>query len=232
MNEQVSAVNSEHVEEQKNTRASEPNSPRQEAKRELIDFAKMVGWFLLLFLALRTFVVEGYEVQGDSMSPSLDNRERILVLKLPHVLSQFRPFHNLNAIEEGDIVVFQSPDDSRKRYVKRVIAKGSGVRPPRTVEAESQGAVRAPIEDVRVRVENGQVYVNNRRIEEEYLNPDNTSGADTYDEVLLQPGTYYVLGDNRNVSKDSRSFGPVDEDGIIGRAFLRVWPLGRISLIR
>ncbi len=225
-------MSSEHVEEQKDHSSAEPMSPKQEAKRELLDFAKMVGWFLLLFLALRAFVIEGYEVQGDSMSPSLDNRERILVLKLPHVISQFRPFHNINAIEEGDIVVFQSPDDSRKRYVKRVIAKGGSVRPSQTVVAESQRGSAPPGDSVRVRLEDGEVYVNNRRVEEDYVKPGSVSGGDTYDEVLLQPGAYYVLGDNRNVSKDSRSFGPVDEDGIIGRAFLRVWPLSRISLIR
>ena len=205
---------------------------RQEAKREAVEFAKMVLWFLVLFFVMRTFVVEGYEVQGPSMAPTLENSERILVLKLPQVLSQWAPFYRMNPISEGDIIVFQSPDDPRKRYVKRVIAKGENRRPRRTVEAERQEGGHTPTETVRVRVEGGEVYVNNRRLDEAYLDPDVAASRSAYDEVLLQPGEYYVMGDNRNVSKDSRAFGPIHDGEVIGRAVLRIWPPSQIHLIR
>ncbi len=214
--------------------AAEPDYSRraQEAKREILEFGKMVVWFLILFFALRYFVVEGYEVQGPSMEPSLVNNERILVLKLPHFLSQFRPFDRLNPIKEGDIVVFESPNDHQKRYVKRVIAKGEGRRPTNVADAGQYGSTAFPADTVQVRVEDGDVYVNNRRVTEDYIKEAARSGPSLQDEAVLYPGSYYVLGDNRNVSKDSRSFGPIDDSRIIGRAILRVWPPSRIGLIQ
>ena len=214
--------------------AAEPDYSRraQEAKREILEFGKMVVWFLILFFALRYFVVEGYEVQGPSMEPSLVNNERILVLKLPHFLSQFSPFEKLNPIKEGDIVVFESPNDHQKRYVKRVIARGEGRRPTNVADAGQHDGARFPADTVQVRVEDGEVYVNNRRVMEDYVKEAARPGPNFHDEVALYPGSYYVLGDNRNVSKDSRSFGPIDDNRIIGRAILRVWPPSRIGLIQ
>ncbi|MFP4172263.1 MAG: signal peptidase I [Candidatus Hydrogenedentota bacterium] len=204
----------------------------QEAKREILEFAKMVVWFLILFFALRYFVVEGYEVQGPSMEPSLVNNERILVLKLPHFLSQFRPFENLTSIDEGDVIVFESPNDPRKRFVKRVIAKGEGRRPTNVADAGEYGDSAVPVETVQVRVKDGDVYVDNRRVTEDYIEETARRGPNLHDEATLQPGNYYVLGDNRSVSKDSRSFGPIDDNRIIGQAVLRVWPPSRIGLIK
>lgn len=213
---------------------SESNYSRraQEAKREILEFAKMVVWFLILFFALRYFVMEGYEVQGPSMEPSLVNNERILVLKLPHFLSQFPPFENLAPIDEGDVIVFESPNDPQKRFVKRVIAKGEGRRPTNVADAGEYGDSAVPVETVQVRVKDGDVYVDNRRVTEDYIEETAHRGPNLHDEATLQPGSYYVLGDNRNVSKDSRSFGPIDESRIIGQAVFRVWPPSRIGLIQ
>ncbi len=208
--------------------ATPAKSDRQELKREIIDFVKLVVWFLVIFLGLRTYVIEGYEVQGPSMQPTLENNERILVLKLPHILSRHWPFHGLNAIEGGDIVVFDSPDTSNKRYVKRVIANGPRHDGNRAVNA---GTRDSSDESVEVRFDGGTIYVDNSRIEEEYLRSDNREIHDQ--QVLtLGRGEYYVLGDNRRVSKDSRSFDAIDDDTIIGKAFLRFWPPSKISLLR
>lgn len=203
---------------------------RQEVKREIFEFLKLVAWFLVLFFVLRTYVIEGYEVQGPSMMPTLEDRERILVLKLPHILSHFSLFSSIRAVGAGDIVVFKSPDDGRKRYVKRVIAKGPKRRRGKTVEAEPDSLSNAPEETVSVRMEGNAIYVNNRRISEDYDITRAHGRDELYEE--LGPGDCFVLGDNRRVSKDSRSFGPVDEEDIIGKAVLRFWPLGRLGLIR
>ena len=66
---------------------------KHELRREIADFIKLVAWFLIIFLGLRYFVIEGYEVQGESMHPTLANNERILVLKLPHQISQIGRAH-------------------------------------------------------------------------------------------------------------------------------------------
>ena len=218
------------------TDAPEPSPPstptvpdRQELRREILDFVKLVVWFLVIFLGLRTYVIEGYEVQGPSMQPTLENNERILVLKLPHILSQFSLFSGMDAIEAGDIVVFDSPDTPNKRYVKRVIAMGPEAHSGNTVVAESHTAEQG--DGVQVRYDHGEVYVNNAKIEERYLDSADQSSPD--DQVLvLGPGDYYVLGDNRRVSKDSRSFDAISDDAIIGTAFLRFWPPSKISLLR
>ncbi len=204
---------------------------KQELKREVLDFIKLVIWFLIIFLGLRQFVIEGYEVQGESMEPALSNNQRILVFKLPHELSKFRLFKGIDAIEPGDIVVFESPDNSDKRYVKRVIAMGPKKTHGRVAGAQGPEGEDDSSDKVLVTYERGQVYVNNKKLEEDYIAP----GAQRYDDkqnLLLSPGEYYVLGDNRNVSKDSRSFDAIADGTIIGKAVIRFWPPSRISFLR
>lgn len=210
--------------------ASEPPE-KHELRREIVDFLKLVAWFLIIFLGLRAYVIEGYEVQGESMEPTLTNNERILVLKLPHELSKFSLFRGLNAVEPGDIVVFDSPDNSGKRYVKRVIAKGAQARSGQTVSAGSAHAATNPSRQVLVTYDHGDVYVNNRRVEQDYL-ADNARVTPERQDLALGPGDYYVLGDNRVVSKDSRSFDAIHDNAIIGTAILRFWPPSRISFLR
>jgi signal peptidase I len=206
---------------------------QQELKREVIEFVKMIAWFLVVFFLVKAYVVEGYEVQGPSMDPTLQDRERILVLKLPHELSKFSLFSGIEALKQGDIVVFDSPVEANKRYIKRVIAKGKGKAEAKTVSAKQEGVPEAkPKDGVRVLFDRGAVYVNNKRLEENYLPSEARSGDERCEEEYLQPGAYYVLGDNRPVSKDSRSFGPIDDGRVIGKAMICFWPPSHIRLLR
>jgi signal peptidase I len=208
---------------------SPAKNDRQELKREVLDFVKLVVWFLVIFLGLRTYVIEGYEVQGPSMQPTLENNERILVLKLPHIVSRWSWFDEFQAIEPGDIVVFDSPDSADKRYVKRVIAHGPKATKGNKVDAEIHDA--PTVENVQVRFDRGTVYVNNHRVTEDYIRSEHHDSSGPQ-EITLGPGEYYVLGDNRRVSKDSRSFEAIEDEAIIGKAFLRFWPPSKISLLR
>ena len=213
--------------------AAEKRNASQEVKREIIEFAKMIAWFLVVFFIVKTYVVEGYEVQGPSMQPTLQDRERILVLKLPYILSQFRLFSGIEALKPGNIVVFDSPVEANKRYVKRVIVKGPPAGSGKTVAAKQQGTGDASAgKGLRVIFDRGTVYVNNRRLAEDYLPKNDRSGDERVEEAYLQPGTYYVLGDNRGVSKDSRSFGPIDGSCVTGRAVLCFWPPSRIRFLK
>ncbi len=206
-------------------------APAQDVKREVIEFVKMVLWFLVLFFVLKSYVVEGYEVQGPSMQPTLENQERILVLKLPHVLSRYSWFSGIQAVKPGDVIVFTSTDDANKRYVKRVIAEGTH---PTSANVAEAGGKPGTDDRVAVLIKRGELFVNNRRVDETYLPEEIKEPFEPgeSDQASLKPGEYYVLGDNRGVSKDSRSFGPIDDDKIIGKAILRFWPLSKFSLIR
>ena len=197
-------------------------------KAEVAELVKMVVWFLVLFFMLKIFVIEGYEVQGPSMEPTLWNNERILVFKLPHRLSRMLPGYQ--PIKPGDIVVFERTEDAGKRYVKRVVAEGVPRQNGNTVDA--QGREDDGPSTVSLRIENGKVFVNNRRVEEAYLPVDIEESFDDSDRAELKPGEYYVMGDHRSVSKDSRVFGPVDDEKVIGRAVLRFWPLSRFGLLK
>jgi signal peptidase I len=191
-------------------------------RREVRDLVKLVVAFLAIFLLVRSFVFEGYPVQGDSMVPTLNEGDRILVYKLPVLLQHLPLIGNTAPFTPGDLVVFDSVSEAGRRYVKRIVAAG----PPRTDGRVVSAASEEP--RVHVRFLDGVVYVNNQRIEEVYLTPEEQQ-ATGLDGVSLKAGELYVLGDHRSVSKDSRRFGPVHVDHVLGRAVLRFWPLNKFG---
>lgn len=112
-------------------------------------------------------------------------------------------------IERGDIVVFRYPRDTSKSYIKRVIGVAGD----------------------RVRIDGGRVYVNGRALGEEYV-PAGYTDSGSYPETLVPPGSYFVLGDHRNMSNDSREFGPVEQRYIYGKAVFIYWPMEKIGALR
>lgn len=203
-------------------------SLRQEIKHELTELVKLVGLFLVIFIALKMFVLEGYEVQGPSMEPTFQDRDRILVWKLPHQLSQLPVFSWLHPFRPNDIVVFDSTVETNKRYIKRVIAVGPASASGNTVSA-SDGTDSTP--KVKVQVDRGEVYVDDWKLEEPYLEDTQRHSVETREPQYVGPGELYVMGDHRNVSKDSRSFGPIAESQIVGEAVFRFWPLSRMGFV-
>lgn len=204
--------------------SSPARGARNDVQREVVDFVKLVVWFLVLFVVLKAFVIEGYEVQGQSMEPTLHDRERILVFKLGHNLSRAGLDGWIGSFDRGDIVVFQSPDDPERRYVKRVIAAGPESR---SNAVQAAGAA----EMTSVLIDDGLVFVDNQLVDEAYLPRPAAMEGESTAPVYVAPGDVFVMGDNRGVSKDSRSFGAVENDRIIGRAVLRIWPLTRFGFI-
>ena len=158
--------------------------------------------FALMVAALvLVFVVQPVKVEGTSMLPHLRDGERIFVNKLI--------YYGLPELKRGDIVVFWYPDDPSKSYIKRII----GV-PGDTVE-----------------IRNGRVLVNNREIEEPQLDPGLNLAREFMRPVVIKNHYYFVMGDNRDHSSDSRRWGLVPEKYIYGKAVVRYWPLERIKVL-
>ncbi len=133
---------------------------------------------------------------------------------MPELEDQERIFINkfvyrLEPIERGDVVVFHYPRDPSKSYIKRVIGMPGD----------------------RVRVDNGIVYVNGRRLLESYV-PSQYEDHRVYPEAIIPPHQYFVMGDHRSLSSDSRDFGPVDEEYIYGKAVFVYWPMTKLGKLR
>jgi signal peptidase I len=183
-------------------------SPRpQRARRQFafpIRLLVLLVVTALLAVGLRAFVVEPFWIPSESMEPTLHgcagcDNDRLLVDRLSY---------HLHAVHRGDIVVFHRPpgvNASEKVLIKRVIGL-----PGETVSGHD-----------------GKVWIGSRPLEESYVNRACHGTAD-FSPVAVPSGHYFVMGDNRCDSTDSRVFGPIPGSSIIGRAFLIIWPLGRI----
>jgi signal peptidase I len=133
---------------------------------------------------------------------------------LPMLEDQDRLFINKIAyrvgdIHRGDVVVFEYPRDHTKSYIKRVIA----------------------LPGDRLRIADGQVYVNGVRLKEPYV-PNRFADDRSEPEQVLPSHEYFVMGDHRSISSDSREFGPVDRDLIYGKAVFVYWPMEQVGVVR
>jgi signal peptidase I len=136
------------------------------------------------------------------------------VSMMPSLEDQERIFVNkfvyrLEPIERGDVVVFRYPPDPSKSYIKRVIGVAGD----------------------HIRIDGGQVYVNGEALDEGYVPPAYTD-ARSYPEITVPPDSYFVLGDHRSMSSDSREFGPVNQTFIYGKAVFGYWPMEKMGRVR
>lgn len=111
-------------------------------------------------------------------------------------------------IERGDIIVFRYPRDPRKSFIKRVIG----------------------IPGDQVRISYGHVYINGKPQEEDYVPPEYADSR-SYPMTIIPPGSYFVLGDHRSMSNDSRDFGPVQRSYIYGKAVFGYWPVDKLGVL-
>jgi len=167
-----------------------------------------LSWFrdlafsVLIAVVLIVFIYQPVKVEGTSMMPMLSDQERIFI-------SKFTYRFGLGSIERGDTVVFWYPQDPSKSYIKRVIG----------------------LPGDRVRIDDGQVYVNGSALVEDYVPAENRDMSSWRDgaEQTVPADRYFVLGDHRNSSSDSRSWGYVPRANIYGKAVFVYWPLSQIG---
>jgi signal peptidase I len=132
---------------------------------------------------------------------------------MPGLTDQERIFINkfvykLEPISRGDVIVFRYPLDPSKSYIKRVVALAGD----------------------RLRIDDGILYVNGRRVREGYV-PQDYDDTRSYPETTVPANSYFVLGDHRNLSNDSRDFGPVPESLIYGKAVFAYWPMDKMGTL-
>lgn len=133
---------------------------------------------------------------------------------LPGLEDQERIFVNkfvyhLEPIERGDVLVFRYPKDTSKSYIKRVIGVAGD----------------------RIHIVEGLVYVNGEPLSEEYV-PQQYVDWRSQPEITIPPGYFFMMGDHRNMSSDSRDFGPVAEKYIVGKAVFGYWPVEKLGKVR
>lgn len=180
---------------------SSPNS-----KREVLAFiwetAKIVVISLAIILPIRYYLVQPFFVKGASMEPNFEDGDYLLIDEISY---------RFNQPERGDVIIFRYPQDTSQFFIKRIIGL-----PEETVE-----------------IKNNKVIIYNKKtpqgflLDESYLSSDQQTLGNMV--LKLDDNDYFVLGDNRLQSSDSRRWGTVNKSLIVGRAFLRPWPINRIT---
>ena len=157
---------------------------------------------VVIALIVILFLYQPVKVEGTSMMPSLEDQERIFINKFVYRLG-------LGSVERGDTVVFWYPADPTKSYIKRVIG----------------------IPGDLVAISGGVVSVNGTPLEEPYV-PDLFRDSNSYPPMRVPNGHYFVLGDHRSSSNDSRNWGPVPREAIYGKAVFAYWPLEKLGVLQ
>lgn len=173
----------------------------------VFELLKIVLISLVIIIPVRYFLIQPFYVKGASMEPNFHDKEYLIVDEISY---------RLNNPKRGDIIVFRYPRNPQEYFIKRLIG--------------------LPGEKIQIR--DGGVYITNSehpegfKLEEDYLG----DGVKTYgfseDVTTLGADEIYVLGDNRNASKDSRTFGPVNKSFLIGRVLFRGYPFDKIGTFK
>ncbi|MCD4693758.1 signal peptidase I [bacterium] len=168
-----------------------------------LDLVKIVVISLAIIIPIRYFLIQPFYVQGSSMEPNFHTSEYLIIDEISY---------RFNKPERGDVIVFKYPRNPKEYFIKRIIG----------------------LPGEKVKFENGDIYIYNDTyehgiiLEEDYLPSSlKTSPLQGSNIVELGENEYFVLGDNRNSSKDSRMFGPVDKSLIEGRVLFRGWPIDK-----
>ncbi len=167
-------------------------------REELLAWIRTLASAAVYATLIVTFGFQVARVEGQSMAPTLQDQDRLIVNKLTY---------RLGAPRRGDIVMLYYPVNPDKSFVKRVIAE----------------------EGDTVRIVDGRVYVNDIPLDDEYV-PSEYRSHDDWGPQMISEGYYFVMGDHRNNSSDSRHWGLVPKKYIIGKVLVRWWPLPEATL--
>ena len=179
-----------------------PVPPRSSRFRVAFEWILVIGGALIVALVVKTFLFQAFYIPSESMEPTLIDRDRVIVNKVSY---------SLHEVNRGDVVVFGRPPNEPASQIDELIKRVVGL-PGETIEGRD-----------------GVLFIEGRRLIEPYLTAGTSAG--TFAPVVIPEGHVFVMGDNRGNSRDSRFFGPIDADLILGRAFVRVWPVDLLGYL-
>jgi signal peptidase I len=169
-----------------------------------LDILEVIVFAIAIFLFIYLLVLQPHKIKGDSMQPNFPNGEYLLTDKVSYRFGE---------PERGDVVVFEPPGSDGEEYIKRIVG--------------------LPGEELSV--QDGKLYINGNMLAESYISETlKTSGGaflNENDTVTVPSDNYFVLGDNRIASSDSRMWGFVKKDKITGRAWIIYWPPPKVGLV-
>lgn len=171
-----------------------------------LDFVETVVIALAIFVVVYRFLFQPHQVKGNSMYDNFHDGEYLLTDKISY---------RFNSPKVGEVIVFKAPQNESYDYIKRIIG----------------------LPGDRIKIKDGEVYVNDKlHIDSDYLTSQVYTRSGSYWqeslELVVPVNSYFVLGDNRNHSSDSRDWGPVPMENIIGKAWIRYWPIDRFTVIK
>lgn len=204
--------------------ASEDDAePHEKRKKQLplwLEFPLLIAAALLIAVLIKTFLFQAFWIPSASMEDTLQIYDRVLVSKLSYEVSD---------IAQGDIIVFddpragfEQPDEDALERAIRNLKESIGLSTP---QSEFIKRVIGLPGDV-VEGKDGGVFVNGARLTEPYLKEPNIP-IPPFGPVEVSEGMLFVMGDSRRASQDSRFFGPIPIDDVVGKAFVRIWPPSR-----
>lgn len=181
------------------------NEKKKEKFESMVQFLVLFLLVIAISFFVKKFIVQRAIVDGSSMNRTLSNGDSVMVEKLSYTFGE---------IERFDIVVFPFKEESGKevRYIKRIIG--------------------LPNEEVLI--DNGKIYIDGVELEEDfgyYTDDEVMQGYDAVEGIICGDDEYFVLGDNRNNSLDSRKIGCIKKEKIVGKAFFRLFPFSEMGIL-
>lgn len=173
----------------------------------------------MIAVVVKTFLIQPFWIPSESMLPTIEVNDRVMVNKLAY---------RIGDVERGDVVVFLNPlepesEETIPEAVIRSVLEAVGVR-TRGLDDLIKRVIGLPGETVEVR--DGQLLIDGVVLLEDYTDGSFMPDAGPF---VVEPGMVFVMGDNRDESFDSRRFGPVPIEDVVGRAFVTIWPVSNFG---
>ncbi len=197
---------------------------RKSAGGSLVELVIIVAVALGLALGIQAFLVKPYRIPSESMVPTLEINQRVLVNRLGN---------NFSDPEIGEVMVFHPPRGATTAECGVQVSENEICPRPTGSRADVnfiKRVVAGPGDKLQIR--NGRAVVNGKQLDEPYIRPcGGGSGCDYPGEITIPKGHWFMMGDNRGASDDSRFWGPVPREWFIGGAFATYWPPNKIGLL-